>query len=102
MSLFCRCNRAKDGRIGTRLEPTCPEHGVIAKQRRTPVEEERLQSLIAAAYALDRAEQYENGSGIVSALEELSEQLARGEHCKAFAHGELDDILARVHWPVLP
>lgn len=50
---------------------------------------------ICAAYVLDRAEQYNNGSGIRAAFDELIGQFRESEHLKAFDHGELDDILKR-------
>lgn len=50
---------------------------------------------ITAAYVLDRAEQYNNGSGVRAAFDELIQQLRGLEHLKAFDHGELDDILKR-------
>jgi len=50
---------------------------------------------VVLAYIRDRSAQYDNGSGIVSALEELHEQLRTGEHRRAAESGELDDLLAR-------
>lgn len=51
---------------------------------------------IAAAYAIDRAEQYEQSSGIYSALVDVAAALANGEHVIAYEHGELDDLARRV------
>jgi hypothetical protein len=48
---------------------------------------------IAIAYIRDRAEQYDNGSGIYAAFEELLGQFRANEHLEAFRHGELDDLI---------
>jgi hypothetical protein len=50
----------------------------------------------AAAYVLDRAEQYNNSSGVRAMLEEIAEGLRTGQHREAAAHGELDDLIARM------
>lgn len=50
---------------------------------------------IAAAFVQDRAEQYRNTSGSRAALEEVAEQLRKGEHLEAHKHGEIDDLLSR-------
>ena len=49
----------------------------------------------AAAWVLDRADQYENDSPTRAAFDEIMQGLANGEHLKAAAHGELDDLLIR-------
>ena len=51
---------------------------------------------IAAAYILDRADQYRNDACCKVALENLLTPIATGEHFEAFLHGELDDLMARV------
>jgi hypothetical protein len=48
---------------------------------------------VAAAYVLDRAEQYEADSGIYEALNQVAWALASGEHELASRHGELDDLV---------
>jgi hypothetical protein len=48
---------------------------------------------IVVAFIKDRAAQYELGSGIVAALEELAEEFRKGEHVDAYMHGELYDLL---------
>lgn len=50
----------------------------------------------AAAWVLDRAEQYDPATGIHDALLELAEGLARGDHLEALRHGELDDLAERI------
>lgn len=53
-------------------------------------------SAIAAAWVLDRADQYANDSCCKVAVENLVEPLAKGEHIEAYRHGELGDLLPRV------
>ena len=50
---------------------------------------------IAAAWVLDRADQYRNDSCCKVAVGELVGPLASGEHIEAYRHGELDDLLKR-------
>ncbi len=49
--------------------------------------------LAAAAWVLDRAEQYDNDSGIRAAFDEIMQGLADGEHVAAYKSGELDDLM---------
>ena len=55
---------------------------------------DRMKDVIAA-YIFDRAHQYTPSSGYVTALCDLASDIRKGEAHAAFAHGELDDILAR-------
>lgn len=55
-----------------------------------------LMTKVTIAYIKDRAEQYDNGSGIFAAFEELLQQFRDDEHIKAFRHGELDDLLRQM------
>lgn len=61
----------------------------------------RLRAELAAARAVvvafvrDRAEQYDQGSGICTALLKVAAAIGRGEHEEAHVHGELDDLLPR-------
>ena len=50
---------------------------------------------VIAAWIVDRAEQYSQGSASCAALYELVRPIREGEPEKAHAHGELDDILKR-------
>ncbi len=50
---------------------------------------------IIAAYVMDRAQQYDQGSGIVAALYQIAKDIRHGEADQAFQHGELDDILEK-------
>jgi hypothetical protein len=52
---------------------------------------------IFRAWLFDRAEQYEDSSGIRSAFDELMQRVRDGEPFAAYDHGELDDILARMN-----
>ncbi len=70
--------------------PKIPVERPRSKQEAAELWNTRADSQIAAAYALDRAEQYNDGSGCKSALEEFAQQLQDGEHLAAYAHGELD------------
>jgi hypothetical protein len=54
------------------------------------------ESHIAAAWTLDRADQYSNDSCCKVAVENLVGPLAKSEHIEAHRHGELDDLLPRV------
>ena len=47
-----------------------------------------------AAYAVDRAMQYNPNSGSRTALEQFAVAILDGNHIKAFEHGELDDLMA--------
>ncbi len=49
-----------------------------------------------AAFALDRAEQYDHGSGIYHAMTTLAHQFLDCEHIESHAHGELDDLIKRL------
>jgi hypothetical protein len=51
---------------------------------------------IAAAYLLDRAEQYQDGTGIRAALDEVAHAINAGEHLKSALAGELDVLMARL------
>jgi hypothetical protein len=68
----------------------CAIHAVEALEK---------ESNVCAAYVLDRAEQYNDGSGVRAAFDELIGQFRESEHLKAYDHGELDDILKR--WGVI-
>lgn len=58
---------------------------------------------IIAAYLIDRVEaQYSASSGYVTAFHEVAKQIRDGEAESAFAHGEIDDILARLGVKVPP
>lgn len=57
---------------------------------------QRKDCISAAAYVLDRAAQYDPNSGIVVALENVAEALAKGEHIEARKCGELDALIDRV------
>lgn len=46
---------------------------------------------IAAAWVLDRAEQYDNSDRVRAAFDEIMRGLAEGEHVAAYEHGELDN-----------
>ena len=48
----------------------------------------------AVAYVLNEAAEYENSDGVVAILEELADDLSRGEHMEASRHGELDDWMS--------
>ena len=50
----------------------------------------------AAAYILDRAEQYDANSGIYAALNAVAWDVAEGEHIASRNHGELDDLIKRI------
>lgn len=50
----------------------------------------------AAAYVIDRGEQYEPSDAMRAFVDDLVAGLLKGEHLEALAHGELDDILARL------
>jgi len=54
---------------------------------------EHSHDAIVAAFIRDRAEQYDPSSGYHEALSRLAAKIACGEHRKAYAHGELDDLL---------
>jgi hypothetical protein len=51
---------------------------------------------VAAMWVLDRADQYNNGSGSKVALENIVGQLARGEHIISWEHGELAGLEDRI------
>lgn len=51
--------------------------------------------MAAAMWVLDRADRYDQSSGIVAALGEIASGLAEGEHIAAYEHGELDDLKDR-------
>ena len=68
-------------------------HDAVIDARKTTT---RMDLLAVAAYIIDRGEQYDQSSGIASALPEVAFALLRGEHTKALAHGELDDIIERL------
>jgi hypothetical protein len=57
---------------------------------------QRKDCISAAAYVLDRAAQYDPNSGVVVALENVAESLAKGEHIEARKCGELDALIERV------
>ena len=50
---------------------------------------------IVWCYIIDRAGQYDQGSGIVTALENVAVAIANGEAESAAKHGELDDLMER-------
>ncbi len=64
------------------------ERGTIADMRKQA-------TAVAGAWALDRAHQYKPHSCCFEAVRQIAEGLEGGEHIKAAAHGELDDIIER-------
>ena len=51
---------------------------------------------IFAAWLQDRAEQYDNESGVRAAFDELMDGALSGEPIASYRAGELDDILERL------
>jgi hypothetical protein len=60
---------------------------------REELERAREERFAAAAWVLDRAEQYDNSSAVRAIFDGIVGGLANGEHIKAYQHGELDDLL---------
>lgn len=52
-------------------------------------------SIVAWAFATDRAHQYDESSGIHDALLTLAERFRNGEHLEAYRAGKLDDLIER-------
>ena len=57
---------------------------------------EALVHRVFAAWLQDRAEQYENESGVRAAFDELVDGALSGEPIASYRAGELDDILERL------
>lgn len=55
--------------------------------------ERRETHAAVVAYIRDRAGQYDQGSGIGAALNEIAAKIHDYEHLEAFRHGELDDLI---------
>lgn len=95
--MTCRCNRAKAPSYGYRIEPTCPEHGVLATKPELTKEALRFFSLIVAAYVNEEAQDW--GEPYRTALEDVATRIGENEPLQAYAHGELDLALQRMRWP---
>jgi polyhydroxyalkanoate synthesis regulator phasin len=83
--------RRREGELGA-LQNLAEEYNALARQLAEAPYRERLAT---CAYLIDRAGQYEGGSGYVAALEQAEAQISRGEHVAALEHGDLDDLLKR-------
>lgn len=88
--------------LGFKVSDECDietdEHGdgclTVAEFRARARREERR---ITVAHIFDRCWQYEMGSGIVTALENIAVQIADGQAAEAHRHGEFEpELLARV------
>lgn len=72
---------------------------LLDQARKERDEARRLLGRPLAAWVIDRAEQYTNGSGIRAAIEELAERIRRAEHVDSILSGGVDDVAARLVGP---
>jgi len=63
---------------------------------KTPVVADEAERRVVAAFLLDRADQYAEGSCCIAALTDAASMIINGDARAAALHGELDDLMARV------